>query len=40
MAKAALNNIKAIFTSKLDLTLRQKLVNCYIGSTATYGAEK
>jgi uncharacterized GH25 family protein len=29
----------ALFTSTLDLELRKKLVNCYIWSTALYGAE-
>jgi hypothetical protein len=39
-AKAVLNKIKALFTRKLDLNLRQKIVKCYIGSTSMYGAEK
>jgi hypothetical protein len=39
MAKAALNKSKTLFTSKFDLNLRKKLVECYIGSTALYGAE-
>jgi hypothetical protein len=39
MAKAAFNNKKNLFTSKLDLNLRKKLVKCYIWSTALYGAE-
>ena len=39
MAKAALNKKKTLFTSKLDLNLRKKLVKCYIWSTALYGAE-
>ena len=40
MAKAAFNKKKkAIFTSKLDLYLRKKLVKCYIWSMALYGAE-
>jgi hypothetical protein len=30
---------KTLFTSKLDLNLRKKLVNCYIWSIALYGAE-
>ena len=30
---------KTIFTSKLDLNLRKKLVKCYIWSIALYGAE-
>jgi hypothetical protein len=38
MAKAALNK-KKTFTSKLNLNLRKKLVNCYIWSIAFYGAE-
>jgi hypothetical protein len=33
MAKAALNK-KTLFTSKLDLNLRRKLVKCYIWSIA------
>jgi hypothetical protein len=40
MAKSAFNNKKTLFTSKLDLNLRKKLVKCYIWSTALYGAEK
>jgi hypothetical protein len=39
MAKAAFNIKKTLFTSKLDLKLRMKLVKCYIWSTALYGAE-
>jgi hypothetical protein len=39
MAKAAFNKKKPLFTSKLDLNLRKKLVKCYIWSTALYGAE-
>jgi hypothetical protein len=39
MAKAAFNKKKNIFTSKLDLNLRKKLVKCYIWSMALYGAE-
>jgi hypothetical protein len=38
MAKAAFNR-KTLFTSKLDLELRKKLVKCYIWSIALYGAE-
>jgi hypothetical protein len=36
------NNIKKknLFTRKLDLKLRKKLVKCYIWSIALYGAEK
>ena len=39
MAKAAFNKKKTLFTRKLDLNLRKKLVNCYICSMAFYGAE-
>jgi hypothetical protein len=39
MAKAAFNKNKNLFTSKLDLNLRKKLVKCYICSVALYGAE-
>jgi hypothetical protein len=35
----AFNNKKSLFTSKLDLILRKKLVKCYILSMALYGAE-
>jgi hypothetical protein len=38
MAKASFYK-KTLFTSKLDLNLRQKLVKCYIWSIALYGAE-
>jgi hypothetical protein len=38
MAKAAFNK-KALFTSKLDLNLKKKLVKCYIWSNALCGAE-
>jgi hypothetical protein len=30
---------RTLFTSKLDLNLRKKLVKCYIWSIALYGAE-
>jgi hypothetical protein len=30
IAKAAFNKKKALFTSKMDLELRKKLVKCYI----------
>jgi hypothetical protein len=33
MAKPAINKKKALFTGKLDVQLRKKLVNCYIQST-------
>ena len=39
MAKATFNKKKTLFTSKLDLNLRKKLVKCYIWSMALYGAE-
>jgi hypothetical protein len=39
MAKAAAFNKKTLFTSKLDLELRKKLVKCYIWSIALYGEE-
>ena len=39
MAKAAFNKKKTLFTSKLDLNLRKKLVKCYIWSMALYGVE-
>ena len=38
MAKAAFSK-KTLFTSKLDLNLRKKLIKCYIWSMALYGAE-
>jgi hypothetical protein len=39
MTKAAFNKKKILFTSKLDLNLRKKLVKCYIWSMALCGAE-
>ena len=39
MAKAAFNKKKNLFTSKLDLNLRKRLVRCYVWSIAPYGAE-
>ena len=38
MAQAAFNRKKTFFTSKLDLSLRKKLVKCYIWSIALCGA--
>jgi hypothetical protein len=38
MAKAVFNK-KALFTSKMYLELRKKLVKCYIWSIALYDAE-
>jgi hypothetical protein len=34
MAKAAFKKKRAVFTSKMDLKLRKKLVKCYIWSVA------
>ena len=39
MAKAAFSKKKTLFTSKLDLNLRKKLIKCYIWCMAFYGAE-
>ena len=39
MAKAAFSKKKTLFTSKLDLNLRKKLIKCYIWSMALYGPE-
>jgi hypothetical protein len=39
MARATFNRKKSLFTSKLDLNLRKKLVKCYIWSVALYGTE-
>ena len=39
MAKAAFSKKKTLFTSKLDLNLRKKLIKCYIWSMALYDAE-
>jgi hypothetical protein len=39
LAKAAFNNKKVPFTSKLNLNLRKKLGKCYIWSIALHGAE-
>jgi hypothetical protein len=39
MVKAAFNKKGALFTKKMDLELRKKLLNCYIWSIALYGAE-
>ena len=39
MAKSAFNKKKNLFTSKLGLNLRKKLVKCYVWSMALYGAE-
>jgi hypothetical protein len=39
MAKAAFSKAKALFTSKLDLSLRKKLVECVIWSVPLYSDE-
>jgi hypothetical protein len=39
MAKAAFNKKRALFTGKMDLELRKKLVKCYIWCIFLYGAE-
>jgi hypothetical protein len=39
MEKAAFNRKKNLFTSKLDLNLRTKLVKYYFSNTAFYGAK-
>jgi hypothetical protein len=39
MAKAAFNKKKVVFTCKLDLNVRKKLVKCYIWSISLYGSE-
>jgi hypothetical protein len=39
-AKDAFNKKRALFTSKMDLELRKKLVKCCIWSIALYGAER
>jgi hypothetical protein len=39
MEKSAFNKKNTLFTSKLDLNLRRKLLKCYIWSMALYGAE-
>jgi hypothetical protein len=37
--QSAYNKKRALFTTKMDLELRKKLVKCYIWSIALYGAE-
>jgi hypothetical protein len=39
MAKAAFSKKKNLFTSKLDVNLKKKLMKCYIWSIALHGAE-
>jgi hypothetical protein len=38
LAKVAFNKENNLFTSKLNLNLRKKLLKCYIWSIALYGA--
>jgi hypothetical protein len=40
MAKAAFNKKMVLFTSTLDLKLRNRLLKCYIWSMALFGAGK
>jgi hypothetical protein len=40
VTKAAFNKKKTLFTSKLDINLRNRLLKCYIWSIALYGAER
>ena len=39
VTKAAFIKKWTVFTSKLDLNLKKKLVKCYIWSTASYGVQ-
>ena len=39
MEKAAFNRKKNLFTGKLDLNLKKRLVRCYVWSIALYGVE-
>jgi hypothetical protein len=39
MVKAIFNKKRALFTSKIDLELRKKLLKCYIWCIALYCAE-
>jgi hypothetical protein len=39
MTKLPFNKKKTLFTNKLNVNLRKKLVKCYIWSTALYSAE-
>jgi hypothetical protein len=39
MAKASFNKKRALFTGKMKLELKKKLVKCYIWSVALCGAE-
>jgi len=39
MTKTTFNKKKTLFTSKLELNLRKKLIKYYIWNTALFGAE-
>jgi hypothetical protein len=39
MAKATFDKTRTLFTSKLNLNLRKRLVRCHIWSTGVYDAE-
>jgi hypothetical protein len=39
MAKPIFNKMKNLFTTQLDLDLRNNLIKCYIWNKALYGAE-
>jgi hypothetical protein len=39
MAKSAFNKKNNLFTSKLDLDLRKKLLECHLRNPALYGPE-
>ena len=39
ISKAAINKKEALFTNKLDLNLKKKLIKCYIWSIPLQGAE-
>jgi hypothetical protein len=39
MEKAAFKRMKTLFTSKLDLNLREKIVKCYVWSITLCSAE-
>jgi hypothetical protein len=39
MSKAAINTDEALFTNKMDLNLKKKLIKCYIWSIPLHSAE-
>lgn len=39
MSKAAINKEESLFTNKLDLNIKKKLIKCYIWSIHLHGAE-